>query len=136
MSPIFRAAADAAGWGLGFLGGGVWGMAIFSWGLPFPLPVRFAATGILIAAMAAASPAGRLAAGAFALGIGTSTALLLASAGQLLSDWWGLVPGVALAAGLGLTADRLLRSTGDGDQGGHSVTFGGSGKEKGGVDLL
>ena len=104
MSHPFR---DAIGWLLGLGAGGVWGMAFFSWGLPLPLPARAATTVLLVAALAAASRSGLLAAGAFALGMGASSGILLASGGQLI-EWWSVVPAVALLGGVALHAAALL----------------------------
>jgi hypothetical protein len=105
---MFRAAGDAAGWAAGFLTGGVWGVVLFSWALPLPLPMRYAATILLVVTLAATSRNGMLAAGAFALGMGASSSLLLASSGLLLADWWGLVSAAALLGGVVLHAGALL----------------------------
>lgn len=92
------------------LGAGlVWGMAFFSWAVPLSVPVRVAATVLLVAALAAAARPGLLAAAGFALGMGSSSAFLLASGGQLFLEWWGLVPAVALVAGLALLVAALRR---------------------------
>src|SRR3990170_4581978 len=93
---MLRAARDAAGWAVGFIAGGVWGMAFFSWGLPLPIPARVLATVLLVAALAAASRGGMLAAGAFTLGMGASGSLLVASSGLLFADPLALVPLTAL----------------------------------------
>ena len=89
--------------------GAVWGMAFFSWGLPLTIPMRVATTVLLVAAMATTSRAGMLAAGAFALGMGASSSLLLASSGMLLSEWWGLVSAGAMTVGVGFHGVVLLR---------------------------
>lgn len=106
---MLRAARDASGWVIGFIAGGVWGMAFFSWGLPLPIPARILATVLLVAALAAASRGGMLAAGAFTLGMGASGSLLVASSGLLFADPLALVPLAALLAGAGLHAIVLLR---------------------------
>jgi hypothetical protein len=106
---MLRSAGDAAGWAAGFLAGSVWGVAFFSWGLPLSIPDRVVATVLLAVAFAAASRSGMLAAGAFTLGMGASSALLLASSGLLLADGWGLVSAAALAGGVGLHAGAVLR---------------------------
>ncbi|HYI65334.1 MAG TPA: hypothetical protein VEW95_00255 [Candidatus Limnocylindrales bacterium] len=106
---LVSAASPVAGWTFSLLAGGVWGMAFFSWGLPLTIPMRIATTVLLLAAIATASRGGMLAAGAFALGMGASSSILLASSGMLLSDWWGLVAAAALAAGVGLHVAALLR---------------------------
>lgn len=104
------AASPVVGWTLSLLAGGVWGMAFFSWGLPLPIPARIATTALLLAAIAGASRGGMIAAGAFAIGMGASSSLLLASSGMLLTEWWGLVAATALTTGVGLHAAVLLRS--------------------------
>ena len=81
----------AAGWTLALLAGGVWGVAFFSWGLPLPIPARVAATLLLVLAMSVASPAGRLGAGAFTLGMAISSAIVVIRTGELL-EWWSTVP--------------------------------------------
>lgn len=93
------------------LSGAVWGVAFWSWGLPLPIPIRIVATVLLLTAMSAASPAGRLAAIAFAFGMSASSALLLASSGQLFVEWWGLVPAGSLVAGLLLLALAIGRAS-------------------------
>lgn len=99
---------STAGWTAAFLGGGVWGIVFFSWGLPLPIPMRVIATMLLVATLTAASRAGRLAGAAFALGMGASSALLLALSGLLFADWWFLVPAAALGAGIALHGVVLL----------------------------
>ena len=103
------AASRVVGWTLSLLAGGVWGMAFFSWALPLTIPVRIATTALLVVAIATASRGGMLAAGAFALGMGTSSSVLLASSGMLLSEWWVIVSATALAVGVGLHGAVLLR---------------------------
>ena len=83
-------------------------MAFFSWGLPLDMPMRIGVTALLLLALAASSRAGMLSAAAFALGTGTSSALLLAAGGQLFVEWWGLVPATALLVGVGLLGVGLL----------------------------
>ena len=102
-------AADPAGWVVGFTSGGVWGMAFFSWGLPLPIPARVLVTVLLLLALSASSRPGMLAAGAFALGMGATSSLMLALSGSLLTEWWGLVPATSLVGGVGLHAVVLLR---------------------------
>lgn len=98
--------AQAVGWLLGYAAGAVWGVAFFSWGLPLPIPARVVVTALLILALAAASRTGLLAAGAFSLGMGASSATLLSS-GSLLFEPWGLVPATMLLGGLALHAAAL-----------------------------
>ena len=98
----------ASGWAAAFLAGGVWGVVLFSWGLPLPLPVRLGGTVLLVTVMAASSRQGTLAAGAFAFGIGVSSSILLAASGLLLAEWWGLVSAGGLLGGLALHARSLL----------------------------
>jgi hypothetical protein len=93
----------AAGWTLALLAGGVWGVAFFSWGLPLPIPARVAASGLLVLAMSLASPAGRLGAGAFTLGMGITSAVVVIGTGELL-NWWSAVPVFALVASVALHA--------------------------------
>ena len=99
----------AAGLVVSFLSGTVWGVTFWSWGLPLPIPFRVLGTVLLLTAMSAASRAGTIAAAAFALGMGASSALLLAMGGQLFVDWWALVPAGALLAGVSLSCVALLR---------------------------
>lgn len=87
-------------------------MAFFSWGLPLTIPVRIATTVLIVAAIASASRGGTFAGGAFALGMGASSSLLLASSGMLLPEWLGLVPATGLVAGVGLHGAALLREAG------------------------
>ena len=96
-------AAQTTGSLLGFAAGAVWGVAFFSWGLPLPIPARIIVTALLVLALSVASRPGLLAAGAFSLGMGASSASLLASGG-LLFEPWGLVPATALLVGVGLHA--------------------------------
>ncbi len=105
------AVVPLVGWVLSLLAGGVWGMAFFSWGLPLTVPVRIATSVLLIVVVATSSRGGMLAAGAFALGMGATSSLLLASSGMLFSEWWGMVAATALAAGIGLHSAALLRRT-------------------------
>ena len=93
----------AAGWTLAVLAGGVWGVVFFSWGLPLPLPARFAATILLALALSVASPGGRLAAGAFTLGMAITSSVVVIGTGELL-QWWSAVPVVALVASVALHA--------------------------------
>jgi hypothetical protein len=109
---VRSSAGSAAGWTAAFLAGGVWGVTQFSWGLPLSLPVRYGATVLLVVTLAAASRNGRLAAGAFTLGMGASSSFLLASSGLLFADWWGVVPAAAFLAGVFLHAWVLLRNKG------------------------
>lgn len=88
----------AVGWTLALLAGGAWGVAFFSWGLPLPIPARVAATVLLVLAMSVASPAGRVGAGAFTLGMGITSAVLVVGTGELV-EWWSAVPVIALLAG-------------------------------------
>jgi hypothetical protein len=106
------AVSSVAGWTLSLLAGGVWGAAFFSWGLPLTIPMRVATTVLLLLAIATASRGGMLAAGAFAIGMGASSSLLLASSGMLLVEWWGLVSVTALTVGVGLHAAALSREAG------------------------
>jgi hypothetical protein len=99
----------ATGWTLAVLAGGVWGVAFFSWGLPLPLPARVAATLLLVIAMSVASPAGRLGAGAFTLGMAITSGVVVIGTGELV-EWWSAVPVLALAASVALHADSLRRS--------------------------
>jgi len=103
------APGSVIGWAAALLAGCVWGVVQFSWGLPFPLLVRFAGTALLVASLAASSRSGMVAAGAFTLGMGVSSSLLLASSGLLFAEWWGLVPATAWLAGVVLHADALMR---------------------------
>ncbi|MGH2417412.1 MAG: hypothetical protein ACRDFY_03680 [Candidatus Limnocylindria bacterium] len=103
---------DVSGWTAAFLAGAVWGVVLFSWGLPLPLPLRFGATVLLVTVLAASSHRGMLAAGAFALGIGVSSSLLLASSGLLFAEWWALLPAAGLVAGVALHARALLHEAG------------------------
>ena len=105
-------AGSVAGWTAALLAGGVWGVVQFSWGLPFPPVLRFAGTALLVATLAASSRSGMVAAGAFTLGMGVSSSLLLASSGLLFTEWWGLVPATALLAGVVLHSDALRRGAG------------------------
>ena len=101
-------AGSLAGWVTAFLAGTVWGMAFFSWGLPLDIPMRIGVTALLMVVLAASSRAGLMAASAFMLGTGVSSALLLAASGQLFVDWWGVVPAAALTVGAGLVAIALV----------------------------
>ena len=98
---------DALGWLLGLCAGGVWGVAFFSWGLPLPIPARVVGTVVLVAALAVTSRHGLLAGGAFALGMGATSGLVVVSSGLLFAGWWGVVPASALLAGLALHATAL-----------------------------
>ena len=102
-----------AGWTLACSAGAVWGVAFFSWGLPLPIPGRVAATVLLLLAMSVASRAGRLGAGAFALGMGITSAFSVIGTGELL-EWWSLIPVLALAASVALHAAMLRGSRDDG----------------------
>ena len=86
-------------------------MAFFSWGLPLAIPMRVGVTVLLLLALAASSRAGLLAAAAFALGTGVSSALLLAAGGQLFIEWWGMVPASALMIGVGLLGVGLVHDS-------------------------
>lgn len=89
---------EVAGHSLALLAGGVWGIAFFSWGLPLPILVRAGATVLLLTALAAASRQGRRGAGVFAIGMGLSSAYLVAASG-LFGSVWTLVPLSALLTG-------------------------------------
>ena len=102
-------AGSLAGWVTAFLAGSIWGMAFFSWGLPLDIPMRIGVTALLLVVLAASSRAGVLAASAFMLGTGVSSALLLAAGGQLFVEWWGVIPGAALLIGVSLLGAGLLR---------------------------
>jgi hypothetical protein len=104
-------AGSLAGWVTAFLAGAVWGMAFFSWGLPLDIPMRAGVNILLLVVLAASSRAGLLAASAFLLGTGVSSALLLAAGGQLFIDWWGIVPATALTTGVSLFGVGLLRDS-------------------------
>ena len=88
---------------MAILAGGVWGVAFFSWGLPLPIPARVAATLLLVLAMSVASPAGRLGAGAFMLGMAITSGVGVIGTGELL-EWWSAVPVVALLGSVALHA--------------------------------
>lgn len=88
-------ASRLVGWVLALLAGAVWGVAFFSWGLPLSIPARAVATLLLVGALAVASAPGRLAAGAFALGMGVSSSFVVLLSGDLF-EWWMLVPVIAL----------------------------------------
>jgi hypothetical protein len=90
-----------------FVAGGIWGVTIFSWGLPFPMELRIASTALLIIVLAAASRAGCVSAGTFALGMAATSGVLLAASGELISPW-GLVPLAALASGVSLVVRAIL----------------------------
>lgn len=101
----------SAGWTLALLAGGVWGVAFFSWGLPLPIPARVAATLLLLLAMSVASSAGRLAAGAFTLGMGITSAAVVIGTGEPL-EWWIGVPVLAFVASVVLHAASLRGTRG------------------------
>jgi hypothetical protein len=94
-------ASRATGWTLACLAGGVWGVAFFSWGLPLPIPARVAATVLVVVAMSVASSAGRLAAGAFTLGMGITSAVVVIGTGEPV-EWWSGVPVLAFVASVAL----------------------------------
>jgi hypothetical protein len=75
------------------------------------MPARIVGTVLIVVALAAASRPGMLAGGAFALGMGASSLVLVAFSGLLFTDGWGLVPAAALLAGVGLHALALLGGT-------------------------
>lgn len=92
--------------------GAAWGVGFWSWSLPAPLLVRVAVTVLLVAVLSAASREGRIAAAAFALGMGISSGVLLSTEGQLISAW-ALVPATALVTA-GLLAATLKANAGQG----------------------
>jgi hypothetical protein len=104
---LLGSGAAVIGSSAAFVAGGFWGVAIFSWGLPFPMELRIGSTALLIVVLAAASHAGRASAATFALGMATTSGLLLALSGQLISTW-GLIPLAALAAGVSLVVRAIL----------------------------
>ena len=94
----------AIGWTVAVLAGGVWGVAFFSWGLPLSVAERIALTAFLAVALAISSRAGSLAAGAFCLGMGASSALLVVSSDLRALEWWALIPVAGLVVGTLLTS--------------------------------
>lgn len=97
----------AAGWTLALLAGGVWGVAFFSWGLPLSIPARVAATVLLVLAMSLASAAGRLAAGAFTLGMAVISGVVVSGTAEFL-EWGSALVVVAVVASVALHAGSLL----------------------------
>jgi hypothetical protein len=104
---LIDSSAALIGSSAALVAGGIWGVTIFSWAFPFPMELRVASTGLLIAVMAAASRAGRVSAATFALAMAASSGLLLAASGELVSAC-GPVPLAALAAGVTLAARAIL----------------------------
>jgi len=104
---LFGSGAAVIGSSAAFVAGGLWGVAIFSWGLPFPMELRVASTALLIVVLAASTRAGRISAATFAMGMAATSGLLLALSGQLISTW-GLIPLAGLAAGVSLVVRAIL----------------------------